>query len=297
MNGVKPMGILDGTRSRAGGSGKRSLAERFEPFFSKSFSFKAVMCLGIAVSLLLILVLLVAFTSGSSPGIAGTVANGSSTAGSPSAGYASTSATTSPANASNETGGIANGSMSYSDGDERHNLTQRSNEINPSPTPVVAPKLPLEVLWDQPFYESIKTIQDLDRKRLLVSDTNYRFDGGTLLIDPASTYGGAQYAYPGDSIGMRLMIYNNGKPLDSIVGVDLSLLKMTDEKLHTYTGTGVDLHYDMRVDMDVNTRLEKNITINVPDESLRSPGYYRLCVKLYVNDTLSSDMSKDFNVL
>lgn len=291
------MGILDGTRSRAGGSGKRSLAERLEPYFSKSFSFKAVMCLGIAVSFLVILLLLAAFTSGSAPGVTGAEANASSTAGSPSTGYANTSGTTNPVNASNETDGISNGSMSYRDENERRNLTQTFNEMKPSPTPVVAPKLPLEVLWDSPFYESIKTIQDFDRKRLMVSDINYRFDGGPLLIDPASTYGGAQYAYPGDSIGMRLQIYNNGKPLGSIVGVDVSLLKMTDEKLHTYTGTGVDLHYDMRVDMDVNTRLEKNITINVPDESLRSPGYYRLCVKLYVNDTLSSDMSKDFNVL
>lgn len=295
------MGILDGTRSRAGGSGKRSLAERLEPYLSKSFSFKAVMCLGIAVSFLVILLLIAAFTGGSAPGVAGTETNGSSPTGSPSAGYASTSATTNSMNASNETGGITNGSMSYSDENERHNLTQTFNEMKPSPTaaptPIVAPKLPLEVLWDQPFYESIKTIQDFDRKKLMMSDTSYRFDSGPLLIDPASTYGGSQYAYPGDSIGMRLQIYNNGKPLGSIVVVDISLLKLTDEKLQTYTDTGVDMHYDMRVDMDVNTRMEKNITINVPDESLRSPGYYRLCVKLYVNDTLSSDMSKDFNVL
>ena len=98
----------------------------------------------------------------------------------------------------------------------------------PSAAPMIAPKLPLEVLWDMPFYESIKPIQDYDRSKLIVDDTSYRFDNGPLLIDPAGTYGGSVYAYPGDTIGIRLHIYNNGKLLSTVARVDIALQKLTD---------------------------------------------------------------------
>jgi hypothetical protein len=181
------------------------------------------------------------------------------------------------------------------------NFTTRLRSATPTPVPVsvpmIAPKLPLEVLWDQPFYESIKPIQDYDRKKLIVDDTSYRFDSGPLLLDPAGTYGGSVYAYPGDTIGIRLRIYNNGKLLSTVARVDITLLKMNDTNNNVFTDTGVDLHYDMDVESEESTGMEKSILINVPENNSDSAGSYKLTVKLYVNDTLSSDMSKEFNVL
>ena len=191
----------------------------------------------------------------------------------------------------------------YGDDDKRslleyiYNFTIRTPSATPVPTPMIAPKLPLEVLWDMPFYESIKPIQDYDRSKLIVDDTSYRFDSGPLLIDPAGTYGGSVYAYPGDTIGIRLHIYNNGKLLSTVARVDITLQKITDTKNIVFNDTGVDLHYDMNVEADESTGMEKSILINVPENNTDSAGYYKLNVKLYVNDTLSSDMSKEFNVL
>ncbi len=168
----------------------------------------------------------------------------------------------------------------------------------PVPTrPMIAPKLPLEVLWDKPFYESIKPIQNYDRKKLVVDDTSYRFDSGPLLLDPTGTYGGSLYAYPGDTIGIRLHIYNNGKQLSTVARVNITLLKITDTRNNSFTNTGVDLYYNMTVDAKESTGMEKSILINVPENNPDSAGSYELCVKIYINDTLSSDMSKQFNVL
>jgi hypothetical protein len=181
-----------------------------------------------------------------------------------------------------------------------YNFTARSRSAArtpvPTPTPMVAPKLPLEVLWDMPFYESIQPIQNYDRKKLLVDDTSYRFDSGPLLLDPTG-YGGSVYAYPGDTIGIRLHIYNNGKSLSTIARVDLTLLKINDTKNTVYAGTEVNLHYDMEVDANESTGMEKSILINIPEDNPESAGYYQLNVKIYVNDMLSSDLSKEFNVL
>ena len=175
--------------------------------------------------------------------------------------------------------------------------------MNPMPTlvstpaPMVAPKLPLEVLWDRTFYESIEPIQNYDREKLLVDDTSYRFDSGPLLLDPSGTYGGSVYAYPGDTIGIRLHIYNNGGPLSTMARVNITLLKIIDMKNSSFMDTGVDLDYGMSVDANESTGMEKSLLINIPGNSSDSAGYYRLNIKIYVNDTLSSDMSKEFNVL
>ena len=53
----------------------------------------------------------------------------------------------------------------------------------------------------------------------------------------------------------------------------------------------------MNVEADESTGMEKCILINVPENNTGSAGSYKLNVKLYVNDMLSSDMSKEFNVL
>jgi hypothetical protein len=275
--------------------------ERFDRYFGKSVFSKIAIYLGIAVSVLAVLLLLSILVVMPDGGAA--AVNNASPTVSPPAGQANTTDT---GNVS-----IANGSGQFRDAgfDDWLNWTKVLNMVNSSPvvtpiptmtytpTPMVAPKLPLEILWDSQFYESIQPIRDYDRSKLRVNDQSYRFDSGPLLIDPAGTYAGSVYAYPGDTIGIRLHIFNNGKAIDGITGVHIGLMKMTDEQRGTYTDTNVSLHYNMSVSLGEKMGMEKNITINVPEESLRSPGYYRLWVKLYVNGTLSSDMSKDFNIL
>lgn len=297
-------------RSQSSGRGKRSLIEKFELYFGKSTSVKVAICLGVAIVILMAsLLFMYVFTPGS---VADAQDNVSSAPG---------NASPAPSDLTTNTGLIdANLSMAnntydhvigandsyleiaeHGDGNKRfyskyvYGLVAAVPSV--TPTPMVAPKLPLEVLWDQPFYESVKPIQDYDRKKLIVYDSSYRFDNGPLLLDPAGTYGGALYAYPGDTIGIKLHIYNNGELLSTVARVDITLLKMNESNDNVYMDTGVDLHYDMAVDAEESTGMEKSILINVPENNSDSAGYYRITVKIYVNDTLSSDMSKEFNVL
>jgi hypothetical protein len=294
-------------QSDSSGSGKRGLTEKFEHYFGKSVSIKVAVCLGLAISCLAALLIIALFMNVFTPGSvadaqANVSANGSSSL---------------PANGSmtvvNDTDHMANSTKDSLDAAEEgdttrryflsyiYNFTSRPIAATPrlvsTPTPMVAPKLPLEVLWDRTFYESIEPIQNYDRQKLLVDDTSYRFDNGPLLLDPSGTYGGSVYAYPGDTIGIRLHIYNNGGPLSTVARVNITLLKIMDTNNSSFMDTGVDLDYDMSVDANESTGMEKSLLINIPENNSDSAGYYRLNIKLYVNDTLSSDMSKEFNVL
>ena len=294
-------------RSDSSGSGKRGLIEKFEHYFGKSVSIKVAVCLGLAITFLAALLIFALFMNMLTPGSvadaqANVSANGSSSL---------------PANSSmtgvNDTDHIANSTKDSLEAVEEGDTTRRSyltyiynftsRPMTPMPTlvstpaPMVAPKLPLEVLWDRTFYESIEPIQNYDREKLLVDDTSYRFDSGPLLLDPSGTYGGSVYAYPGDTIGIRLHIYNNGGPLSTVARVNITLLKIIDMKNSNFMDTGVDLDYGMSVDANESTGMEKSLLINIPGNSSDSAGYYRLNIKIYVNDTLSSDMSKEFNVL
>ncbi len=298
-------------RSNSSGSGKRGLTDKFEQYFGKSKAIKIAICLGVVIALLAASLIFAVFMNVFTPGsvadaqsnVSIMVSNGSS---SPSIVPINSSMTRVDNSVVNGTDDIANESAAKDD-DKRtileyiYNLTANMPSATPTPiptpTPMIAPKLPLEVLWDVPFYESVEPIQNYDRKKLLVDDTSYRFDNGPLLLDPAGTYGGSVYAYPGDTIGIRLHIFNNGKLLSTVARVDINLSKMTSANNNVYVDTGVDLHYYMDIQAEESTGMEKSILINVPDNNLDSAGYYKLSVKLYVNNTLSSDMSKEFNVL
>lgn len=167
--------------------------------------------------------------------------------------------------------------------------------IEPAPAPEaqLVPKYPVEILWDSPYMESIKPIQNYDRNYLRSCDASYKFGAGPLLVDPQETYSGYTYAYPGDTIGMKLRLFNNGKPIDTTARVEISLSKKTNEQ---WTDNLVKLHYNMGLQAEEKAAFYRNITINVPADR-NETGFFRVYVKFFVNDTLSSEMSKEFNVL
>ncbi len=307
---LKNKGTPDLMRNNSSGSGKRGLTEKFERYFGKSISVKIAVCLGVAIvflaATLMFALLMNVFTPGSVADVQSNVSSVVSDASASSSGLPINSSL-SGIDHSAVNGSYDHAIAEYGDDDKRaslehiYNLTSNLPSVTPTPlpvpTPMIAPKLPLEVLWDKPFYESIEPIQNYDRKKLLVDDTSYRFDNGPLLMDPSGTYAGSVYAYPGDTIGIRLHIYNNGKLLSTVARVDITLLKMANSKNNAYVDTGVNLHYYMDIQSEESTGMEKDMLINIPKNNPGSAGYYKLSIKLYVNNTLSSDMSKEFNVL
>jgi len=162
-------------------------------------------------------------------------------------------------------------------------------QITPTPTPSPA----VDITPDAPFYESITPLKQGDYIAP-VSDYNSFTDNGPVYIDIHQSYMGSDYAYPGDTIGVKLRLYNTGPALDTVSLVTLNLSKMIAPNV--FVETPINEQYYTKITMSNQGSMYKNFSYPVPmDNSIA--GVYKIRIRFYVNGQLNAEAIKAFNII
>jgi hypothetical protein len=164
--------------------------------------------------------------------------------------------------------------------------------ITPTPTPSPASSNPF--LQDEPFYESISPLKSGDN--LAPVDNSYIAGNGPVYIDLANSYMGSGYAYPGDTLGVKLRLYNQGPAINTVGTVTMNLSRM----YYTQDGgtTWVQMlsqQYDTNIQIGSYGATYKNISYQVPN-SPGIAGFYKIYIMFYVNGQFTAGVVKELNI-
>jgi hypothetical protein len=148
-------------------------------------------------------------------------------------------------------------------------------------------------LPDEPFYESITPQKSGDNLPPVREENSYDPGNGPVYIDFANSYLGSDWAYPGDTIGIKLRLYNNGPALDKVAKVTMTMSKM-------YILYGQVIWIDYPISKEFNTRIvipnggsmTKNLSYMVPTDMGDLRGTYKLYIKFYMDDQYSAGVTK-----
>ena len=132
-----------------------------------------------------------------------------------------------------------------------------------TPTPTITPTPTPSLVADAPFYENITHIKDADRGKIGDVDRSYQSGSGPLYLDIANSYLGSPYAYPGDTFGMKLRLYNQGPALDTVATTTLSVSKDMGSPIGFVPV--INQQFNTPVVADSNSAVYKNVSIPIPN--------------------------------
>ncbi len=161
----------------------------------------------------------------------------------------------------------------------------------PTATPTVTPTPTPSVVADAPFYENITPIKDSDRGKIGDVDRSYQSGSGPLYLDIANSYLGSPYAYPGDTFGMKLRLYNQGPALDAIAATTLSVSKDMGSPIGFVPV--INQQFNTHVVADANSAVYKNVSVPIPD----TPGYYSVKIGFYMNGNMMATATTHLTIL
>jgi hypothetical protein len=161
----------------------------------------------------------------------------------------------------------------------------------PTPTPTAT------VIPDTPFYESITPLKDKDQFSLAPVENSYIAGSGPLYLDLDHSYMGSGWAYPGDTVGVKLKMYNDGPALDTTAHMTMTLQKMLYTPFGAVWGPElISQELDTPLQIGEKASFTKNFSYTVPNISgLR--GFYKITVKYYVNGQFNCGFVKQLNIL
>ena len=161
--------------------------------------------------------------------------------------------------------------------------------ITPTPTPVP--------IADTPFYESITPLKQKDQFSLAPVENSYISGNGPLYLDLAHSNMGSGWAYPGDTVGVSVKMYNDGPALDTTAHMTMGLQK------YIYTDYGsfwssdlVSEEIDTPLTVGEKTSFTRNFSYSVPNTT-GLKGFYRITVKYYINGQFNCGFVKELNIL
>lgn len=132
-----------------------------------------------------------------------------------------------------------------------------------------------------------------------MSDENSYDGNGPVFIDFANSYLGSDYAYPGDTVGIKLRLYNNGPAINKVATVSMTMAKLY------ITPYGQKVWLDFPVSKQFNTNIvipdhgamTKNLSYAVPNDMGDISGTYKIYIKFYLDDQYSSGVVKVLTIL
>jgi len=151
---------------------------------------------------------------------------------------------------------------------------------------------------DAPFYENITPLKPGDYLAP-VSDQNAFIPGsGPIFVDLSQSDMGSDWAYPGDTIGVKLRLANQGPAIDTVSRVTLNLSKLY------YTADGGTIWLDDILNEQYYTKITipaygwtyKNISYQVPNNP-NIKGVYKIYIRFYVNGQFTAGAIKVFNIM
>jgi hypothetical protein len=157
------------------------------------------------------------------------------------------------------------------------------------PTPTTTP-----IVADAPFYEHITPIKDADRGKVRDSTPSYQSGSGPLYLDIANSYLGSPYAYPGDTFGMKLRLYNQGPAIDTIATVTLNVSKDMGSSIGFVPV--INQQFDTRIVADANSAVYKNVSVVIPNTP-GFAGFYSVRIGFYANGKTMSSATTYMTIL
>jgi len=129
-------------------------------------------------------------------------------------------------------------------------------------------------------------------------ENSYIAGNGPLYLDLSNSYMGSGWAYPGDTIGVKLKMYNDGPALNAPARVTLSLSRMV---ITPYGSFWLDdiipgQQFTTQISVGEKSSFTKNLSYAVPNGS-GYKGFYKITVKFYVNDQFNCGFVKELNIL
>jgi hypothetical protein len=167
----------------------------------------------------------------------------------------------------------------------------------PQATPTATP-LPADVLPDEPFFESITPLKPGDNLPPVYAENSY--DGnGPVFIDFSNSYLGSDWAYPGDTVGVKLRLYNNGPALDKVAKVTMTMAKMyiTQDGQVIWISYPLNKQFNTRIVLSDHGSTIKNLSYMVPTDLGDLKGTYKIYIKFYLGDQYSAGVVKVLNIM
>ena len=164
----------------------------------------------------------------------------------------------------------------------------------PTPIPTITPTPTPSIVADAPFFESITPIKDSDRGRVQNPTPDYQSGSGPLYLDFSNSYLGSPYAYPGDTFGMKLRLYNQGPALDTIATITLNVSKNMGS-LIGYVPV-ISQQFNTHIVADANSAVFKNVSVPIPN----TPGFeglYSVRIGFYANGRTMSTATTYLTIL
>ncbi len=156
---------------------------------------------------------------------------------------------------------------------------------------------PVDIVQDAPFYESITPLKDKDQFSLAPVENSYIAGNGPLYLDLDHSYMGSGFAYPGDTIGVRLKVYNNGPAMDKTALVTMNLSKMVTTPYGSFwLDDIISQQTTTRIVVGDNTYFTKNLSYTVPNTP-GLKGFYKIYVRFYVDGNFNAGFIKELNIL
>lgn len=165
----------------------------------------------------------------------------------------------------------------------------------PTPTPTPAPTItPTPTVADEPFHESITPIKDADRGKVRDSTPSYQSGNGPLYLDIANSYLGSPYAYPGDTFGMKLRLYNQGPALDTIATVTINVSKDMGSPIGFVPV--INQQFNTHVVADAYSGVYKNVSVAIPNTP-GFEGFYSVKIGFYIGDKMMATATTHMTIL
>ena len=157
------------------------------------------------------------------------------------------------------------------------------------PTPTATP-----TVEDTPFYQSITPIKDADRGKILDATPSYQSGSGPLYLDIANSYLGSPYAYPGDTFGMKLRLYNQGPALDTLATITLNVSKDMGSPLGFVPV--INQQFNTHIVADAYSGVYKNVSVPIPNTP-GFEGFYSVKIEFYANGNKMSTATTYLTIL
>jgi hypothetical protein len=152
---------------------------------------------------------------------------------------------------------------------------------------------------NDPFFEYVTPIKPGDFTKLKYLDiiSLDQEAQGQLVLDLSGSYLGAAYLYQGDTLGVKLKLFNSGEALDRDVVIHLDLAKYIEIPGGCFwTPALISKDLTAHIEARPSAVLYKNFTYTIPDMS-GIQGVYRIDATVYLNGSKTAGFRKEIQIL